>query len=187
MKKIATHDSATGEKSKNILHALGKVFAQTQTKTIKEQYEAGVRYFDIRVDNDLVLCHGLWKADKNFADLLVEMRKYVTETVYMRVIIERMYTTEEIERIQKKIRNLVNLHGKHIKLTYIAQKIPWKTLKEYRDIPVRMAFLSVPTPKEYLTLAHDDWRRYIPIPRILKKITPKVEFNEDRFVMVDFI
>lgn len=187
MIKIATHDSATGEKSKNILHALGKVFAQTQTKTIKEQYEAGVRYFDIRVDKDLVLCHGLWKANKNFADLLIEMRKYVTETVYMRVIIERKYTDDEIERIQKKIRNLVNLHGKNIKLTYIAQKIPWKTLKEYRDIPVRMAFLSVPTPKEYLTLAHDDWRRYIPIPRVLKKITPKVEFNEDRFVMVDFV
>ena len=187
MKKIATHDSATGEKSKNILHALGKVFAQTQTKTIKEQYEAGVRYFDIRVDKDLTLCHGLWKANKNFADLLIEMRRYVTETVYIRVIIERKYSAEEIECIQKKIRNLVNLYGKHIKLTYIAQKIPWRTLKEYRDIPVRMAFLSIPTPKEYLTLAHDDWRRYIPIPRILKKITPKVEFNEDRFVMVDFV
>ena len=59
MKKIATHDSATGERSKNWLNALGKVFAQTQTKTIKEQYEAGVRYFDLRVDKDLVLCHGL--------------------------------------------------------------------------------------------------------------------------------
>ena len=187
MKKIATHDSATGEKSKNLLHALGKVFAQTQTKTIKEQYEVGVRYFDLRVDKDLVLCHGLWKADKKFADLLIEMRRYVTETVYMRVIIERKYPAEEIERIQKMIRNLVNLHGKHIKLTYIAQKIPWKTLKVYRDIPFVGGFLSVPTPKEYLTLAHKDWRRYIPIPRILKKITPKVEFNEDRFIMVDFV
>ena len=89
MIKIATHDSATGERSKNLLHALGKVFAQTQTKTIKEQYEAGVRYFDIRVDKDLVLCHGLWKADKDFADLLIEMRKYVMERVYMRVITSR--------------------------------------------------------------------------------------------------
>lgn len=187
MIKIATHDSATGERSKNLLHALGKVFAQTQTKTIKEQYEAGVRYFDIRVDKDLVLCHGLWKADKDFADLLVEMRKYVTERVYMRVIIERKYPSDEIERIQKTVRNLVNLHGKHVKLTYIAQKIPWKTLKDYYDVPVRMAYLSVPTPKEYLTMPYKDWRRYIPIPRILKKITPKVEFDKDRFTMVDFV
>ena len=103
------------------------------------------------------------------------------------MIIERKYPTDEIERIQKKIRNLVNLHGKHIKLTYIAQKIPWKTLKDYFDVPVRMAYLSVPTPKEYLTLPYDDWRRYIPIPWVLKKITPKVEFNDDRFIMVDFI
>lgn len=187
MAKIATHDSATGEKSKNWLHALGKVFAQTQTKTIREQYLYGVRYFDLRVDRNLTLCHGLWKANKDLPDLLIEMRKYVTETVYMRVIIERKYPADEIERIQKTVRNLVNLHGKHVKLTYIAQKIPWKTLKVYNDIPFVGGFLSVPTPKEYLTLAHDDWRRYMPIPWVLKKITPKAEFNDDRFVMVDFV
>ena len=187
MIKIATHDSATGEKSKNWLHALGKVFAQTQTKTIREQYEVGVRYFDLRVDKDLVLCHGLWKANKDFADLLIEMKKYVEDTVYIRVIIERKYDKGVIDELTKKIRNLVNLHGKHIKLTYIAQKIPWKTIKEYRDIPFVCAYLSVPTPKEYLTLPYDDWRRYIPIPRVLKKITKEVEFSEDRFTMVDFI
>lgn len=187
MVKIATHDSATGEKSKSWLHALGKVFAQTQTKTIREQYEAGVRYFDIRVDKDLTLCHGLWKADKDLPDLLIEMRKYVTETVYMRVVIERKYPADEIERIQMTVRNLVNLHGKHVKLTYIAQKMPWKTLKVYNDIPFVGGFLSVPAPKEYLTMPYKDWRRYIPIPWVLKKITPKVEFNDDCFTMLDFI
>ena len=44
---------------------------------------------------------------------------------------------------------------------------------------------ELPTPKEYLTLAHNDWRRYIPIPRVLKKITPSVEC--DGFVMRDFV
>ena len=185
MKKIATHDSATGEKSKNFLHALGKVFAQTQTKTIREQYEVGVRYFDIRVDKDSTLCHGIWKANKDFTDLLIEMKEYVTEEVYMRVIIERKYPTEVVEDLVKKIRNLVNLHGRNVKLTYIAQKIPWKTLKLYRDVPFVGGFLSVPTPKEYLTLAYKDWRRYIPIPWVLKKITPKVE--SEGFVMVDFV
>lgn len=185
MIKIATHDSATGERSKNVLHAFGKLFAQTQTKTIREQYEVGVRYFDIRVDKDLTLCHGLWKANKDFTDLLIEMKEYVTEEVYMRVIIERKYPADEIERIQKTIRNLVNLHGRNVKITYIAQKIPWKTLKVYRDVPFVGGFLSVPTPKEYLTLAYKDWRRYIPIPWVLKKITPKVE--SEHFVMVDFV
>ena len=92
--KIATHDSATGEKSKNLLHSLVKIFAQTQTKTIKEQYEAGVRYFDFRVDKDLVLCHGLWKSNKTLADILSEIKSYAQEIVYIRVIIERKYSEE---------------------------------------------------------------------------------------------
>ena len=185
MIKIATHDSATGEKSKNFLHALGKVFAQTQTKTIKEQYEVGVRYFDLRVDKDLVLCHGLWKANKDLNQIMTEMSRF-DEEVYVRVVIERRYKT--YDELCEKIRKTINLRGKgKVKLDYIAAKIPWQVLAAYRSIKMRYAYLSVPTPKEYITLAHKDWRRYIPIPRILKKITPKVEFNEDRFIMVDFV
>ena len=185
--KIATHDSATGEKSKNWLHALGKVFAQTQTKTIKEQYEVGVRYFDLRVDKDLVLCHGLWKADKDLNQIMTEMSRF-DEEVYVRVIIERKYSQQVYNELCERIRKSVNLRGKgKVKLHFIAAKIPWTVLVAYRSIKMRYAYLSVPTPKEYLTLAHKDWRRYIPIPRILKKITPKAEFNNEVFTMVDFL
>lgn len=188
MLKIATHDSATGEKSKNWLHALGKVFAQTQAKTIREQYEVGVRYFDLRVDRDLVLCHGLWKANKDLSDILIEMRKYVTETTYVTVTIERGYSDEEIDSIANRIRKVLNLYGGVVKLVYIARKKPyWSIIKEYRKVACVSNYLSVPSPREYLTLAHDDWRRYIPIPRILKKITPKKDFRDDCFTMVDFI
>jgi hypothetical protein len=38
-----------------------------------------------------------------------------------------------------------------------------------------------------ITLALRDWKRYIPIPRVLKKITPRTEYNKDCFTMVDFI
>ena len=186
--KIATHDSATGERSKNLLHSLGKVFAQTQTKTIREQYEARVRYFDLRVDRDLVLCHGLWKCKKDLADILIEMKRYVTETTYVTVTIERGYSDEETASIANRVRKVLNLYGGMVKLVYIARKKPeWEVLNEYTSVPVVKCYLSVPSPKEYLTLAYDDWRRYIPIPRILKKITPKREFNEDCFTMVDFI
>lgn len=187
MNKIATHDSATGEKSKNFLHALGKVFAQTQTKTIREQYEVGVRYFDLRVDKDLVLCHGLWKADKDLAQIMTEMSRF-DEEVYVRVVIERRYSDKVYNELCERIRKTINLRGKgKVKLDYIAHKIPWGVIVAYRAIKVRYAYLSVPSLKEYLTLSHKDWRRYIPIPWVLKKITPKVEFNEDCFTMVDFI
>lgn len=188
MAKIATHDSATGERSKHLLHSLGKVFAQTQTKTIKEQYEAGCRYFDLRVDKDLTLCHGLWKANKELADILIEMKGYVAETTYVAVTIERGYSEEWTASIANRIRKVLNLYGGMVKLVYIARKKPhWEIIKEYRKVACVSNYLSVPSPKEYLTLAHKDWRRYIPIPRILKKITPKREFNDDCFTMVDFI
>lgn len=188
MAKIATHDSATGEKSKNLLHALGKIFAQTQTKTIREQYECGVRYFDLRVDKDLTLCHGLWKANKTLTDLLVEMQKYVTETIYITVTIERKYSDEVNNVLIKEIRNLINLHGRMVKLVYIAKKKPsWEILKEYRQVNCVSGYLSVPTPRQYITRPFKDWRRYIPIPRVLKKITPRTEFRNDCFTMVDFI
>lgn len=185
--KIATHDSATGEKSKNWLHTLGKIFAQTQTKTIREQYEAGCRYFDLRVDKDLVLCHGLWKSKKTLRDILIEMREYVTEIVYVAVTIEREYPECMMRDIFTRIEFELNLRPM-VKKVYIARKKPkLEVLVAYRIIQVKAAYLSVPTPKQYLTFAFKDWRRYIPIPWLLKKITPKIDYNEDCFTMLDFI
>lgn len=187
MAKIATHDSATGERSKNLLHALFTPFARCQTKTIKQQYLFGVRYFDLRVDKDLTFCHGLWKANKKLADILLEMRGYVTETTYITVTIERKYSDEVNNKLMRKIRNLVNLHGRMVKLVYIAKKKPsWTILKECYSVDVKAGYLSVPTPKQYLTLSIKDWRRYIPIPWALKKITPKVDFSSKWFTMIDF-
>lgn len=185
--KIATHDSATGERSKNLLHSLGKIFAQTQNKTIKEQYEAGVRYFDFRVDKDLVLCHGLWKSNKTLQDILAEMKSYVQEIVYIRVVIERKYSEEVYQDLQNKIRKIVNLYDNYVNLTYIAKKLPWEVIKKYEDVVCTYQFISVPTFKEYVNLTYKDWKRYIPIPWILKKITPEIRFNNDYFIMVDFI
>lgn len=191
--KIATHDSATGERSKNLLHALVKVFAQTQTKTIKEQYEAGCRYFDLRVDKDLVLCHGLWKADKDLPQLLTEMARYVDdEGVYMTVCIERKYNQKTYDTLCKAIRQYINLRARgRVKLVYIANKLPqWNILAAYRSVAVKAGYLSVPTPKQYFTLTFKDWRRYIPIPRVLKMVTPKLpceRCEDDYFVMIDFL
>lgn len=187
--KIATHNSATGERSKNLLHALFTPFSKCQDKTIREQYDAGVRYFDLRVDKDLVLCHGLWKSNKTLTDILLDMRKYATERTYITVTIERKYKDGENEEICKKIRNIVNLHGKMVKLIYIARKKPsWTIIKDYMGenrVACIIGYLSVPSPKQYLTLPYKDWRRYIPIPRLLKKITPMKE--TDCFVLMDFV
>lgn len=188
MNKIATHNSATGERSKNFFHALFTPFAKCQDKTIREQYDCGVRYFDLRVDKDLVLCHGLWKANKTLIDILTEIGRF-EEEVYITVTIERKYSTKVNNDLCERIRKAVNLRSRgKAKLVYIAQKKPkWNILHAYQSVPIVTAYISVPTPKQYLTLALKDWRRYIPIPRVLKKITPRTEFRDDCFTMVDFI
>lgn len=187
--KIATHNSGTGEGSKNFLHLLFTPFAKCQDKTIKEQYEAGVRYFDLRVNEGLELCHGLWKSNKTLTMILREMKGYVNETTYVEVTIERNYSDEVCNEILARVRKLVNLHGgKHVKLVCIARKKPsWVVMKEYIHMSCSSAYISVPTPKQYMTLYFKDWRRYIPIPRFLKKITPKVAYTDKWFTMVDFV
>lgn len=183
--KIATHNSATGERSKNLLHALFTPFSKCQDKTIREQYDAGVRYFDLRVDRDLRLCHGLWKADKTLGDILKEMSTY-EETVYVTITIEHRYDDSTNNWLTALIRG--HYYPENVRLVYIAKKKPsWTIIVKYFDVPVVKNYLSVPTPKQYLTLALKDWRRYIPIPRVLKKITPRTEFRDDCFTMVDFI
>ena len=185
--KIATHDSATGERSKNLLHSLGKVFAQTQTKTIREQYKCGVRYFDLRVDENLVLCHGLWKSNKTLGDILSEMRENVTEITYIAVTIEREYPECMLRDIMTRIEFEFSLRPR-LKLVYIARKKPdWKALVTYRKIDVIKGYLYVPSLKEYRTFSIKNWLRYIPIPRVLKMITPRVEFNDNTYTMVDFL
>ena len=188
MNKIATHNSATGEKSKNLLHALFTPFAKCQDKTIREQYDAGVRYFDLRVDKDLVLCHGLWKSNKTLIDILIEIGRF-EEEVYVTVTIERKYSTKVNIDLSERIRKAVNLRSRgKAKLVYIAQKKPkWNILHAYRSAPLVKNYISVPTPKQYLTLEFKDWRRYIPIPRILKKITPARELSSHWYTMVDFV
>lgn len=189
MYRIATHNSATGERGKCLLHSLFSVFSKCQTKTIREQYEAGARYFDLRVDKNLVLCHGLWRAKKTLEDVVKEMRRYVKDSVYVAVTIEHNYSDKVIEWLKDDILDTINLRGGgKVKLVYIAKKKPdWEVLKVYRAVKVITAYLSVPTPSQYLTGEIKDWRRYIPIPAYLKKITPKVEYEGDGFVMVDFL
>lgn len=74
--KIATHDSATGERGHGFLSWLVTPFAKTQRKTIAEQYAAGCRSFDIRVRparrrrKSYVCAHGLWESERRAVDIL---------------------------------------------------------------------------------------------------------------------
>lgn len=190
MNKIATHDSGTGEKSKNFLFKLFEPFAKTQTKTITEQWKAGVRYFDIRIDTDLTICHGLWKSNKCLYDVLDDLnylaQKDTNNKTYYQITFER--NSKDIDEYVGQINTIVEFY-EHITCTSVNRKLPvWTTLIKRTSLICAKDYVSVPTPKQYFTFALKDWKRYIPIPKVLHKLYKrKHEFNNKYFVMVDFI
>ena len=78
MEKIATHDSATGEKG--MWYCIPLIpFAKTQSKTLKEQYDAGCRFFDLRVKihrGQWKCAHGIWITKRTAEDIFKELNSY---------------------------------------------------------------------------------------------------------------
>ena len=182
MVKIATHNSGTGEPSKNWVHRLFTPFVKCQDKTIEEQLEAGVRYFDFRVNKDLMLCHGLW-VSKTSLDKALQLLNEYPEITYYRIVFERQNANHLIDLI---LQNTVHKY-KRTRLAEVIEKKPvWNIRVMYRNIPIKKAFLSVPTFKEYITFSVKPLKRYIPIPRILSKFV-KYELDDEKFTMIDFV
>ena len=190
MNKIATHDSGTGEKSKNFLHRLFKPFAKTQTKTIAEQWNMGVRYFDLRVNDKFVISHGLWQANKNVYDILSELNVLalgdITNKTYIMITIERNYNNWK--EIADKLKIIVQCYP-NIHCVSINRKYPkWECIYNYNSPICAKDYVSVPSAKEYLMFKFKNWKKYIPMPKVLNKIYKRqYEFNNKYFVMVDFI
>lgn len=174
--KIATHNSATGEKGHGILSWLGTPFACCQSKTIAEQYKAGCRFFDIRVkytNRGWICAHGLWESKKDLSEILNQIDAFG----YCYVMLT--YEGEAPKDFLEIVDVWVNHYNK-ITFTSINTKKPtWKCLRTYNNVPMQGAFKN---------LDGSSWHTYIPIPWLWKKIYyNKPTFNDDYFKMVDFL
>lgn len=174
--KIATHNSATGEKGHGILSWLGTPFARCQSKTIEEQYNAGCRYFDIRVkytNRGWICAHGIWQSKRDLHDILNQVNAYGDCFVML------TYEGEAPEDFLDVVDLWVKTYNK-ITYTSINTKKPvWKTLRIYHGVPLKSAFKN---------LDGTTWHTYIPIPWLWKKIYfDKPTFNDDYFTLVDFL
>lgn len=200
MKKIATHDSATGEKGKGILSIIGTPFARTQSKTIKEQIEAGCRLFDLRIRNTKrgwVCCHGLWQSVKTVDEILKEINS-VKGNVYCNITFEDDFVDDKTKKVtlynvlgqfiksdtteeefMDKIDSIVKTYS-HIKFCDIAVKYPmWRVVR--RDNSVRSV-------SKFLALNGTTWHTLLPIPWLWKKIYhDNPEFSDEYFTYVDFL
>ena len=190
--KIATHDSATGEKGKGFLSFLVTPFAKTQSKTIKEQYDAGCRSFDIRVREDewgVYRCaHGLWMSKRNATEILSEINSFpepcqvcVTYEWFIEYQFDYELYLYYCERAKRSFKRIT--FGKFC-------------LKYGKRNSVKVSYdVVIPADKNYeggiqgfLPLDGRSWHTYIPIPWLWDRIYHRPHtFNADKFTFVDFL
>ena len=188
MLKIATHDSATGEKGKGLLSLIGTPFARTQGKTIKEQYEAGCRMFDIRlklIKGEWRCAHGLWQSKRLAFDILNEINSFK----------DKCYVLLTYEGTSKRKTEFVDFVEK-IKSTF--KHITWGSIAiKYGEgshlLKVSYDYLYHPSKwpscvSRFLPLNGSTWHILLPIPWLWKKIYyNNPVFNEDFYTYVDFL
>lgn len=123
---IGTHDSFTYLKAKHKIYELFSFLWRTQTKSLEEQIENGITYFDIRVhrtkDNQWELCHGLVNFDKSYQSLATLLKELARFNV--RLILEKGTKQDEIE-FEKLI---YVLKYRYNNLVFSAIKKNWKVL-----------------------------------------------------------
>lgn len=181
MKKlIGTHNSATGEHSKNIWSSLSTIFSRTQTKTLVQQYKAGCRLFDLRVrfdkKGDPYFAHGLWKSTKDVYEALGELNgagetcyvgfTYEGSTIKEKEFMDWVYNTTEFAD---------NIH-----IAYVSIKKPvWKDLYSNPEIRFKQGFKS---------LDGTSWHTLIPIPWLWDVLLSRPhKFNTEYYTLVDFL
>lgn len=98
---IGSHDTFTYLKPSCKFHNLTKRWWKTQCKTIKEQYAAGVRMFDIRVclkNDKWTYCHGavdFKESERTLFDICLYMKEFCPEAIY-RIVLEKGSKKDEL-------------------------------------------------------------------------------------------
>ena len=139
---IATHNTYTYQKALNKLFEVFHCFWRCQDLTIKDQYERGVRYFDIRVhrkkDDNWGVCHGLVNVYGGFSDLkmLYQVVRLHFPGAMCRIILEKGSKKDEeifrkeLDRLREEFKDFGEIvHQCIIKKT-------WKVLYAGKDLKI---------------------------------------------------
>lgn len=189
MIKIATHDSATGERGQGFLSWLTTPFAKTQSKSIKEQYEAGCRMFDIRirrVGDEWLCAHGCWHTERTAEDIISEIDKFADEC-YVVLTLEGDYG--QVYLFSGFVAHLKTFY-KHILWGGVAVKYG----KGSHLLKVKYDYLE-PYPADwpanrqgFLPLDGKTWHILLPIPWLWKKVyNDEPKWEEEVYTFVDFL
>lgn len=195
MLKIATHDSASGEKPKNLLSWLVIPFARTQSKTIKEQFFNGCRSFDIRVKDikDKWFCaHGVF-ITKRTADNILDEINYLSliNNCCSQICITYEGYGKNNQKFLEKFHEWQSLYKNIIfgrpSIKYGDGSNLTKVKYGYFDDEFGDSRYEGGI-QGFLPLDGRSWHIYLPIPWLWKKVYHnKHVFNEKIFTYVDFL
>lgn len=124
---IGSHDTFTYLEPSCKFHNLTKRWWRTQCKNIIEQYNFGVRFFDIRVcltKNRWTLCHGIVNfkySEKTLYNYCLFMKSYCPEAIYRIVLekgdfVDRVIFIKEASDLCNKFDNLWRIDIKSYKI-----------------------------------------------------------------------
>lgn len=177
--KIGTHNSATGEHGRGWLSWLVTPFAKCQSKTIREQYEAGCRMFDIRVkwvECRLVCAHGLWRSRRMAYSILDEIDK-LGDCI---VILTYEGGLSEHEKANfMECATLMKATFPNITWREVCIKKGWKCIMPSET--------KERNTKDFATKDKNWLFCLVPIPWLWKVFSCRPKFNNDEYKMVDFL
>jgi hypothetical protein len=190
MLKIATHNSGTGEKPMWYSWILTP-FARCQGKTIKKQYEAGCRLFDIRVKlvgGKWKVAHGLWITKRSAEDILSELNSF-QDSCHITLTYEgtAKHNVEFLDFVKSIKATYTNIKYGPVAVKYGESASGIKVKYDY-ILDGDDGWIDASSRSHFLALDGTNWRTYIPIPWLWKKIYyNKPEFREDIYTYVDFL
>ena len=182
---IGTHNSGTGERGKGFLSFLVSPFAKCQRKSIKEQYDAGCRVFDLRVkwvDGKWKLAHGLWTSEIDAIDVIGAIDGFGDCYVILTYegSLDEWWTEWFIRKAKRMKRAYPNIKWLEVNVKK-GENGKWTCLihAEHR----------LRTVKGFVPLDWSSWHTLIPVPWLWWKLGRKkeVKVKEGECLLVDFL
>ena len=191
MYRIGTHDSATGERGGGVVSFVLTPFARTQGRTVRGQYDAGCRLFDIRVRciGGVWRCaHGLWRSARTADDILEEIDGFEEPCIVTITLEDRVRDDVQLAAFSAYVDGLKG-RLEHIMWGNVSVKYGAGSSLTYVRYDVLCASEVVYVARQgFLPLDGSSWHTYLPVPWLWKWLYHnRPVFDEVVYTVVDFL
>lgn len=186
---LGTHNSFTGEpliRKQRWLKWIINPFSRCQNKTVLQQFDAGVRVFDIQIsliNGEWIATHGIAKYSTPVIYILEKLNNYNTP-IYIKIGLDN---GKDVELFKVFIETLKSTF-KNITIFQVYKEKPWEILYTLDNFSVTEHYWSLSWAK---TMANKWWKffYYIPIPKLWSSLYKDKWKNEvtTEYYITDFV